>query len=377
VYLIIRLKLNSTLLKKSEEKLRKYSEELEGMVQERTKELAASEKSYRELFELNEKVLEHSPVGIIRLDKELKMKYVNPEFKRILGIPVNENPESLYIDIRQFPPVKEAGLSSSLADLMYAKEISKEATFHLAGRKERHITIKGTPIMEDSSFVGAVLLLNDITDRKKAEDKLKASLHERELLLQEVYHRVKNNMQIIISLLRLQAQKLKNEYAKEVLHEAQNRIKSMALVHDRIYQSEDLAKVNFEEYIKRLAIELFYSYNIDTERIKLKTNISEVSVDVGAAIPCALIINELVSNALKHAFPDNRKGEVSIEFYSDDNNQSVLLVHDNGVGLPKDFDTQGSDSFGLQLVYMLTDQLHGRCEAKSNGGTTFRIFFPK
>jgi PAS domain S-box-containing protein len=227
-------------------------------------------------------------------------------------------------------------------------------------------------------------ILANALERKRVEEQLNASLKEKEVLLKEIHHRVKNNMQVISSLLNLQSSRIKSQEILEMFKESQDRIRSMSLIHERLYQSADLAKIDFSHYIQNLANHLFQSYRIDPEAVALKTNVRDVSLDINKAIPCGLIINELVSNSLKYAFPQVKdadkkklkKGEISIQLTADDG-KVILLVKDNGVGLPSDLEIETADSFGLQLVTTLVAQLNGKINIKRKPGTTFKIIFDK
>ena len=200
----------------------------------------------------------------------------------------------------------------------------------------------------------------DVTERKKAESQLKASLGEKEVLLKEIHHRVKNNLQIISSLLNLQAGYLQDNQAIELFQVSQSRIESMALIHEKLYQSKDLAQINLAEYIQDLVDSLFCSYEVRLKAIAVKLNIDDILVNLDTAIPCGLIINELVLNSLKHAFPSGKPGEIYISgMTSDSDNKFILIVGDNGIGLPPDFDFRNTESLGLQLVNILANQLEG------------------
>ncbi len=225
-------------------------------------------------------------------------------------------------------------------------------------------------------------ILANALERKRVEEQLNASLKEKEVLLKEIHHRVKNNMQVISSLLNFQSSRIKSQEILEMFKESQDRIRSMSLIHERLYQSADLARIDFSHYIQNLATYLFQSYRIDPESVVLNTDVQDVSLDINKAIPCGLIINELVSNSLKYAFPqvkgtDNmktKKGEINIQLTADDG-RVTLLVKDNGVGLPSDLDIETADSFGLQLVTTLVSQLNGRINIKRKPGATFKITF--
>jgi PAS domain S-box-containing protein len=224
-------------------------------------------------------------------------------------------------------------------------------------------------------LISQVVVLRDITERKRAEEQIKASLREKEVLLQEIHHRVKNNLQVISSLLYLQSKNIQDRKTLEMFQESQSRVRSMALVHERLYQSQDLARVDFAEYVRGLANYLFRSYGVNTNVIRLKINSDDVFLGVDTAIPCGLIINELVSNSLKYAFPDGREGEIHIELRVDDGGQFTLMISDNGVGFPKDLDFRDTGSLGLQLVNTLVGQLEGTIELDRSSGTALRIAF--
>jgi two-component sensor histidine kinase/putative methionine-R-sulfoxide reductase with GAF domain len=215
----------------------------------------------------------------------------------------------------------------------------------------------------------------EIIRRKRVEEQLKISLKEKEILLKEIHHRVKNNLQVVSSLLKLQSEYIQNRQMLEMFRESQNRVKSMALIHEKLYQSQDLVKIDFAEYVRNLATYLFRSYRVNPGAITLKRNVDDVSLGIDTAIPCGLIINELVSNSLKHAFPASKEGEIHIAFHSDKDNQFTLIVSDNGAGLPRDLDFRNTESLGLQLVNLLVHQLEGTVELDRSGGTTFRITF--
>jgi two-component sensor histidine kinase len=213
-------------------------------------------------------------------------------------------------------------------------------------------------------------------ERKRAEKQIKASLREKEVLLQEVHHRVKNNMQIISSLLRLQSRKIKGKRALQAFESSYNRVKSMVLIHERLYQSRDFARVDFAEYVHGLTNHLFSLFHIGPETVKLDINIKDISLDLNTAIPCGLIVNELVSNSLKHAFPDDRKGKVKIVMKSLNTNEIELTASDNGIGIPEDLDFRETESLGLHLVSILAeDQLRGKIKLDKTKGTRFEIKF--
>ncbi|HEV7892333.1 MAG TPA: histidine kinase dimerization/phosphoacceptor domain -containing protein [Pyrinomonadaceae bacterium] len=221
------------------------------------------------------------------------------------------------------------------------------------------------------------LILRDITERKREEEKIRASLREKEILLKEIHHRVKNNLQIISSLLNLQSAHIRDPHALEVFKEGQGRVRSMALIHEKLYQSDDLARVDFSEYIRNLAAYLFRSYEVNAGAVRLSVEAEDVLLGVDTAIPCGLIINELVSNSLKHAFPGGTGGSINIRLRPADAERLTLTVADDGVGLPEGFDVRATPSLGLQLVNTLARQLGGDVLVGDCAGAEFSITFRK
>jgi PAS domain S-box-containing protein len=214
--------------------------------------------------------------------------------------------------------------------------------------------------------------LSDVTDRKKSDEKIRESLREKETLLKEIHHRVKNNLQIISSLLNLQAKSIGDEKLEGIFRECQDRIAAMAFVHQLLYKSQNFAEINFGEYLRETASHLFRSYKIGKSTISLVIQAENVMLPIDTAIPCGLIINELVTNALKYAFPGASKGEIKIEMSK--TKQGIrLLFEDNGIGFPKDVDFSNSGTLGLKLIHLLVKQLDGSIEQFINGGTKYAI----
>ena len=213
--------------------------------------------------------------------------------------------------------------------------------------------------------------------RRQAEEQLKASLAEKEALLKEIHHRVKNNLQIISSLLSLQADYLQDNQAIEIFKDSQNRIESMALIHEKLYQSKNLARIEISDYIQDLVTNLVCSYQGNSNTITFNINIEDILLSIDTAIPCGLIVNELVTNSLKHAFPSNETGEIRIDLHLNANNKLTLIVSDNGIGFTKNYDFQNTESLGLQLVNALTHQMEGTIELNVDGGTEIKITFAK
>lgn len=233
-----------------------------------------------------------------------------------------------------------------------------------------------TPIMDANGKPEKLLAISrDITERKQVEELIKASLAEKEVLLKEIHHRVKNNLQIISSLLNLQSSSIEDSRILEILKACENRVFSMAIVHEKLYQSSNLAQLDFAAYLEDLASNLFSSYNINPAAIKLSINVEKLLIDVDTAIPIGLIITELVTNALKYAFPIGIAGEIKINFKTECQ-QLILSISDDGVGFPENFDWENTDSLGLQIVDALTNQLQASIELNQSNGTEFKIKIP-
>ncbi|QWR76473.1 histidine kinase dimerization/phosphoacceptor domain -containing protein [Candidatus Magnetomonas plexicatena] len=216
----------------------------------------------------------------------------------------------------------------------------------------------------------------EIVQRKKAEEKISLSLREKEVLLKEIHHRVKNNLQIVSSLLDLQSKYINSTELLDMFKDSQNRLKTMALIHEKLYQSDDLSIINFSRYIPSLLNHLYQSYNLSTSVIFLDTDIEDISIGVDTAVPCGLIINELVSNSLKYAFKNGVDGILSVYLKRDEDDGFSLTIGDNGVGLPDGFDPKSVKSLGLRLVNALVvDQLEGSIDYEGDGGAKYLIKF--
>jgi PAS domain S-box-containing protein len=223
---------------------------------------------------------------------------------------------------------------------------------------------------------GIAITSQDVSARKLAEESMKASLHEKETLLKEIHHRVKNNLQIVSTLLDLQSGHTSDVQALAMFQESRGRVKSMALIHERLYRSQDIARVDFSDYVRRLADDLYHTYNLSSHEIELVLEIDYLPLSIDLAIPCGLLLNELMSNCFKHAFADVAGARLRIALHLDSAATNVLIVSDNGAGFPADTDFRNTTSFGLQLVNTLVDQLDGTIELTSDPGTTFTVRFP-
>jgi two-component sensor histidine kinase len=227
----------------------------------------------------------------------------------------------------------------------------------------------------DLKPVAIMATSRDITHHKETEKRIKESLKEKEILLKEIHHRVRNNLQIISSLLNLQAIYVRDDETKVLLGESQNRVKSMAMIHERLYQSHDLAHINFGSYLKSLVENLFSSYVVKGP-IKSHIEVEDVILDINIAIPLGLIANEIISNSIKHAFPGDLNGEITIKMITEDD-KYILSIGDNGVGLPDEFDYHNTSSLGMQLINSLSNLIDADLEIINNNGTNYKLIFPR
>lgn len=243
------------------------------------------------------------------------------------------------------------------------------------GDKDQWFSTSLQPIYgRDNQIHSVQVISRDITEIKETQLKLEQALQDKEMLMKEIYHRVKNNLMVISSLLNLQSRYIKDEEAKAMFKQSQERAQSMAMIHERLYRSADLKHINFGDYIRKLARDLFRTYVADPSRIKLEMDVEDVMIDINIAIPLGLMVNELISNSMKHAFPEGHSGEIGVKF-KEHADQCVLEVSDTGVGFPPDFDFEKSDSLGLQLINSLTQQISGELKLEKDQGTTFKITF--
>ncbi|MBC7364119.1 MAG: PAS domain S-box protein [Candidatus Aminicenantes bacterium] len=232
------------------------------------------------------------------------------------------------------------------------------------------------PIYDETGNLVAIEgIARDITERKLAEEALKQSLREKEILIREIHHRVKNNMQVISSILNLQSALLEDPRARAALKECQYRIKSMAMVHERLYRSKDLSQVDFSEYLNTLARNIFLDQQVKPDQVQLHLDIDQINLDINKAVPLGLIINELITNAFKHAFLGGRKGNLWVRLKRTDEGKVEVTVKDDGVGFPKGINWRKAESLGLVIINTLVEQIDGKIELIPDGGTEFKITF--
>ncbi|MGB7969582.1 MAG: histidine kinase dimerization/phosphoacceptor domain -containing protein [Methanobacterium sp.] len=231
---------------------------------------------------------------------------------------------------------------------------------------------------EEQDFAASVSYILSLTleasKRDKAQKQIIKSLEEKDVLLREIHHRVKNNMQIISSLLSLQSSNIENPEMKDIFSQSQNRVKSMSMIHEQLYQTDDLSKIDFKSYVNGLIKSLFQIYSSNQKQIEWEINVEDVKLDIETAIPCGLIINELVSNSLKHAFIDRPYGKICFNMLRD-NNMINFKVSDNGIGIPNKLQLDNTSTLGLNLVKTLVNQLEGELTIDQNNGISYDVIF--
>jgi two-component sensor histidine kinase len=242
--------------------------------------------------------------------------------------------------------------------------------------------VKSEASLSDIPHVADRAMRNWMTlqEYKQESEQLQASLKDKEVILKEIHHRIKNNFQVVCSVLSLQSQYIKNSQVLDMFMEIQDRVRAMALIHEKLYQSQDVGRMDFAEYVENLVNGLFWSYGVDPNKLKLDINVEDVSLGVELTVPCGLIINELVSNSLKYAFPESWKGEgkIEISLVHNEDESLELNIKDNGVGIPEGVEVGHTDTFGLELVTILAeDQLNGSVKLNRGEGTEFQIIFRK
>lgn len=357
------------------DKLRaEFAEETNRKLQKEIDERKAAEDELKSAKELNQYIIDSSTDMIIATD--IKGNITEFNLAAIDGFGYSSN-----------------SMIGSPVDPLFAKEINREKILVSVlqyGKWSGEVLCKKA---DDSTFIGylsaSILsgpekhaigtmgVLRDITELKKAEEELKNNIHQKEILLKEVHHRVKNNLQVISSILNLQTGYVDDEDTLDIIKECQDRIKSMAFIHESLYQKEDFAAVNFSEYLNNLCSNILYSYMTPHRNIKFDFEIEDISLSLDSAIPCGLIVNELVSNCFKYAFEDLDQGEIKVSLTKSKHNSKCLIVHDSGIGLPKNLNIKTNDSLGLQLVWMLVDQIDGEIQYEYASGSKFIVNFKR
>jgi len=323
-----------------------------------------------------------SNVVIWTLDTKFNISSLNSEFIRIFkdrigeSIQVGDNFFSKISDnLKSYKPelTNKMKIPYNRAQLGISQNF-ESVIYGLNGKQMIYETFLSPIKIKGKKKFDLACLAIDLTHKKEIELKLRKLLNEKEVLLKEVHHRVKNNLQVISSILNLQSSYVKDQMTLDILRESQNRIKAMSFIHESLYRSDDFSFVNFSSYINSLSSNLVQTYIIKHANINLELDLGDVNLNLDQAIPCGLIINELVSNSIKYAFPFNRQGKIQIELIKEDN-KIYLKVSDNGVGLPDNLDVENTDTLGLQLVYILVSQLDGDIKVINKKGTTFLFNF--
>jgi PAS domain S-box-containing protein len=330
--------------------------------------LIENEKKYRTLFE-------EDPDYTILLKPDGTILDVNNATTEIAGLSQKELIGENFTELKIIPPEDMKYHLNRISSLLKGEDIEPFESRFIDKNGDIHWVLVRFTAVKGNKDVNYILgIATDITEYKIATNEIKSSLREKNILIQEIHHRVKNNMQIISSLLNLQKQYVDEKEAVNVLMESQNRVKSMSLIHEKLYLSKDLTHINFAEYIESLVMNLFYTYNVKENIIKPILEIDDVNLNMETAVPCGLIISETISNSLKYAFPNEMTGEIYISLKSIEDKYE-LIIRDNGIGLPDELDFNNLDSLGLLLVNNLTDQIDGELKINNYSGTEFKITF--
>ncbi|WP_141691539.1 sensor histidine kinase [Rhodohalobacter halophilus] len=333
---------------------------------EQQKDLKHSEELFRQLFQ-------NAPVGIVMLDSHNEVRRVNKSFESIFGYS-GEEINGLNID--------EIIVGKDQRDSARKLSNSTEA-FKVTGVRRTKsgdavdVLIYGVPVKVDGKTIAIYGIYLDITDQKRAETKLKGSLKEKEVLLAEIHHRVKNNLAVITGLLDLQSHSSENEDVQNALKDSQMRINTMALIHEKLYQNDTLSNIDFSRYIVELVEVIEKSHQKTADKIDIRLDLDKIEFTITQAIPCGLLLNEILTNSFKHAYPDQFSGkpEIQISLSSEDENKILLKVSDNGVGLPEDFEDLGKTSLGLTLIKTLCRQIDAEMSVIGSQGTTYQFIF--
>jgi PAS domain S-box-containing protein len=322
-------------------------------------------------------LLESAPDGIVVVSADGTIVIVNSQTERLFGY---TRQELLGQAIEMLVPERFRGAHTGDRSA-YASDprlrpmgAGRALTGRTKDGREFPVEISLSPLATDQGRL-VMSIIRDITERRRAEEIIQASLREKEALLKEIHHRVKNNLQVTSSLLRLQAAAIDDDDARAMFEETENRIRSMALVHEKLYQSSNLSRIDLADYIRSLGELLFRSSAINPANVMLEVSGREIFLSIDTAVPCGLIVNELLSNALKHAFPGGRVGIINVRL-DEAGGRIALHVRDDGIGLPAGFDFNGTGTLGLQLVQGLVLQLDGQITIDAGAGAGFTIVFP-
>jgi PAS domain S-box-containing protein len=353
--------------------------EVSGMGIDITDKITSEQKIVNQAAKLNA-VFDGSSHYIWTVNAENQLTSFNKNFIDLLSRAYNAEPkEGMRINAVPFVSDEDynAWWEGQFERAFGGERLNFETSFTDGDNNKIYLDVFLNPIYHDNKIIEVSGIAHDITERVHHEEKVHQSLKEKEVLLKEVHHRVKNNMQVISSILNLQSSYVTDQYALNLLKESQNRIKTMAYIHESLYQNKTFTSINFSEYISTLTNNILQSYAASIQKVKLELDIQKIILNLDTSIPAGLIINELVTNSIKHAFSGSNEGIILINLYTKDNTL-FLEVSDNGKGFPKDVDFKNTNSLGLQLVNTLVEQLNGKLELNDNkeGGTSFFINFP-
>jgi len=352
---------------------------LQGLVLDVTDQIEAEEK-LQHRTRLIETIVNNLPIGIAVNEIDTgKNIFINKELRNILGLS-DETIPNLEKILAQSISSKDKRISESKSTSKNPVKTKPEnlvwdniEIFAGSGNK-KFISAKMIPLPEQKVILFTV---NDITERLKTEKYLQNSVIEKETLLKEIHHRVKNNLQTISSLLDLQAATITEPEILEAFRSSQSRIRSMALIHERLYKSKNLSEIKASEYIKNLVEYLEGTYHSPSREIEITTEIKDHYLNLDVAISCGLIINELVSNSMKYAFPRNHFGKIKVSLQSDDEDNLLLTIKDDGIGMSLNLQTLNPQSLGLELVKLMVKQLNGKMAIDGTAGTSITITFPE
>jgi two-component system CheB/CheR fusion protein len=325
-----------------------------------------------------EAVVETVREPLVVLDGTLRVITANAAFYRTFRVAKEATEQEVLYELghRQWDiPALRTSLEAMLSQQTEFEDFAVEHDFPGIGHKHMLLNARRIQPTGPGGAVTILLAINDVTERKRAEERIRASLTEKEVLLREIHHRVKNNLQIIASLLSLQFGNLEDPAIRTLLEDSRRRIDAMALVHEKLYLSPDLARIDLGSYVKSFTEQLSQS-SVRSGLVGVHIQADEVLLTPDAAIPCGLILTELISNALKHGFPARQPGEIHVELQAPNGQEVTVVVRDTGVGFPEEVDFRRTTSLGLQLVCMLTAQLQGTIALERHNGTAFTLTFP-
>jgi PAS domain S-box-containing protein len=321
-----------------------------------------------------EQIYKSTPEAILILDENNIVIDSNPSFEKLFLFK-NHEIKGRFMEEHIVPDHFQDESKDMFDKINCGENVQKESIRTKRDGRLVNVLITGCRIKLSENKYGSYLIYIDISKHKRSEEQMRSSLVEKEVLIREIHHRVKNNLQIISSLLHIQSSKITSDEMVSMFTNCQNRVKSIALIHEKLYQTNSFTRVDFGSYTKNLTYYLFRMFDVKSDTVTLKLNVENVFLPMDTAIPCGLIINELVTNSLKHAFSGEKRGEIVIETVYHSNNKFTLTIKDNGKGLPEEVDFNKSRTVGFNLINSLVRQLGGSLKINCNEGTEFNITF--